>query len=810
MDQLAKCLDTLVEGGHLSRDQAQEAFKDVRRTIGKNADWSKLTPDEKAKALDVLKARSAEAKRSADLVAVQAVMLKEIHAAALAHPDGLQSGFLAHLTKDWSGKSKTVNVEYRASTIHALLDRAALDLFERYAPTRLGFKEDVPGLHAVVREVFGEDTGDAGAKAAAKAWGDTAEKARGWFNQAGGDTGKLDTWHLPQSHDQLRILKAGGDDYAKFLDEIGAEIFDRAGNPLRGLERATVLKDVFDTVSTGGMNKVAPGAAGAGKKLANKRGEARVLHFPNAKAWLDYHQRFGTGSLYSTFAGHLKSMSQDIALLEVLGPNPAATARWMKDMADKSAPGSGRMVERTYQAITGMSEQSHGWRRYVYAAMQGTRNMLRSAQMGSATLSAITDFATVKATTEWNGLEASKVLKWYTGQINPASPADRAFARRAGLVADATLKAMSSSRVVDEDLGKGWTGRFANATFELSGLNAHTNGLRSAFQMEFTAHLAESRGKAFADLEPALKAALERGGLDQAMWDAARHGPMLSHGRTKFMDPLELASRGNRAEREAGLRLHALVLQETDMAVPVPDARARAVMAAGTKGNTIVGELWRSVAMYRSYPVTVMMTHGYRAFNAASHGGMGTKRWVYGPALFLSMSSLGAAAVQFKQMAAGKDPRDMTEAKFWGQAVAQGGGLGILGDFFGAALSRTDKDLAGTLMGTGFGLVSDIANLTGRNAMAEAEGKPSNTVGDAIGFLQRYHPGSNLWWARTAVDRAIWSQLKLAADPSFPRALARMEAKAQKDFGQRFWWKPGQTTPDRAPSPSAAFGASGQ
>lgn len=272
-------------------------------------------------------------------------------------------------------------------------------------------------------------------------------------------------------------------------------------------------------------------------------------------------------------------------------------------------PAAGRAIARTWMALSGSSEVvTSGWRRALYGTLQNTRNLLRSAQMGSAVLSAVSDLATVKATADWNALSATGVLRHYLGQLNPADAAHRDFARRAGLIADATMAAMNSARVVDEDMGRGFTGKLARATFALSGLDAHTTGLRSAFQMEFMATLAEQAGKTLDELDPALQRALQRGGIDARMWDAARTGPMLDHGGVRMLDPLELANDG--ATREAGLRLHSLILQETDMAVPVPDARMRGMMTLGTTGNTLAGELVRSLGMYRSFPVTVIKISG--------------------------------------------------------------------------------------------------------------------------------------------------------------------------------------------------------
>lgn len=809
LSKLAKCLGDLVDDGHLSHQDAEEAMADARRRARKLGETRALSAAEAEAALAAVKEKAAIAQRNEYLTALQAKKMVEVEDGMRSHPEGLVHGAQAFLTKDWTGKAGHTNVEYRASAIMSVLDRSALDLFERYAPKLAGWKEQTAGLRLVLRELFGEDTGDTGAKAAAKAWGEVSEKARRWFNDAGGDIGKLENWHLPQSHAMERIRQAGEEAWVRFVDDHGVQVMGRNGEMLTGLERRTALKAVYETVSTGGLNKVAPGAGGAGKKLANQRAESRVLHFPDADAWLAYHQEFGNGSLFGTFAGHLSGMAKDIAALEILGPNPAAMVRAMGDIAERGEPGSRRSIEKTWAALQGSSEVATGWRKYLYAGMQSTRNLLRAAQMGSAVIpAAMGDLAQTKMAAAFNGLETTGVLSRYLGQLNPADAGDRAFARRHGLVAEATLKALGNSRVVDDDMAKGFTARLANTTFELSGMNAHTHGLRAAFGMEAMATLAEQSGKRLADLDGPLRAMLERGGITEAKWDVLRKGPMAEYKGSRFMDPLELAASGNRHEREAGLDLAALIKQETDYAVPEPDARVRGMASLGTKGNTLAGELWRTVSMYRSFPVTVTLYSAYRALHAHGQGGWTNTKVGYGLGLLGISTATAALAIQMKQVVAGRDPRDMKDWKFWAGAVAAADGVGILGDFFHAALSRTDKDLTATLAGTGYGLVSDVLNLTTRNAMAEAEGKPSNTVGDAIAFLGRYQPGSNIWWARAGIQHLFWQRLQLMADPAAPRAFARMEARAAKDYHQSFWWRPGEALPARAPNLTAAFGES--
>ena len=71
-------------------------------------------------------------------------------------------------------------------------------------------------------------------------------------------------------------------------------------------------------------------------------------------------------------------------------------------------------------------------------------------------------------------------------------------------------------------------------------------------------------------------------------------------------------------------------------------------------------------------------------------------------------------------------------------------------------------------------------------------------------FLRSNTPGSSLWYSRLAMDRLIWDQLQELADPEYRRAFKRTEDRARKDYGQDYWWRPGQAAPQRAPDPGAA------
>ncbi len=56
------------------------------------------------------------------------------------------------------------------------------------------------------------------------------------------------------------------------------------------------------------------------------------------------------------------------------------------------------------------------------------------------------------------------------------------------------------------------------------------------------------------------------------------------------------------------------------------------------------------------------------------------------------------------------------------------------------------------------------------------------------------------------MERLIFDELEAAIDPKASRSFRMIEQRARRDYGQRFWWRPGQPAPQRAPDLGAATG----
>ena len=87
--------------------------------------------------------------------------------------------------------------------------------------------------------------------------------------------------------------------------------------------------------------------------------------------------------------------------MEILGPNPTSTINYIKETINKEAAISGdpklrdkartqvKQIEVLYNAVTGRANAPVSG--FIANTFAGLRSLLQSAQLGAATLSAVTD-----------------------------------------------------------------------------------------------------------------------------------------------------------------------------------------------------------------------------------------------------------------------------------------------------------------------------------------------------------------------------------------------------------------------------------
>lgn len=810
------CVEAAVKAGRLSRDQAEDLYTRQRDAEGRFVLDMQHSPESAARLSEEMGIE--RAKQDVRLrkyqAALQAIRNSENTNRILSYQHGPTLGVRTLLARDSRGVAEWGNVETAARGIlgqaHAVMAEGISKLRTRW----LGFARDQKLLRNAVREAFGEGTGDEAAKAFARSWGEAAEALRQRFNRAGGAIPRRADWGLPQTHDSVRVGKASRAEWVDFVKErldIERMTDLETGSAFTPDSLEVVLQGVYETIRTNGVSDLVPGAAAGGRKLANRRQDARFLVFKNADAWLEYQERFGSDNLFGTMMDHLRGMSRDVALLETMGPNPTASFRYLQDVATQreQAPVSRQVNEAVFRLVNGTGDAN---RSPMLATVFGAvRTWNVASSLGAAALSAVSDLSFIRATAKWNGLPVMRTLGRYFSQLNPANEADRILATRIGITAFGWTDAYSNvGRFVDLEGAAGgkWAkvahagGKFSEAVLRASGLNAMTDAGRRAFAMEFSANLAEGFGKQLEDLPKPLRASLIEHGMRAQDWADLSKTPLTEHKGAKFFTVDQLMERQDlplsRRQELAGI-IQGAINEELVYAVPEPDALPRVITTGGgAQRGTIWGEVSRTVMQFKSFPIAVLSLHMQRMLHArAARGGAGAA--AYAANVIIGTTVMGMAALQLKLISRGKDPRSLEDPKAWGAAFIQGGGAGIFGDFLFQDVNRFGQGLTATALGPSAGLVDEAARTSWGNVQQLMAGEDTNLAADVVKFSQRYTPGGSLWYTRLVLEREVFDQLALAADPSGARRRFNRTERRARDQGTDFWWRPGSTAPERAP-----------
>lgn len=797
---IENCLSRLVQAKRISQKQADDAIALHQGIQGRLYPNMGPASAEAASALEAARVMVQAAQERKLMAAKMAIRQTEIRQRMEMHSKGKVAGLYTALTRDIWDDSRLpdrINVESHGEAITKELMKRAYRLVEAYGSKLAGLVQDTTSVWNVVDELYGVDTGDEVAKAAASGWKDAVSYAVDRVKREGRPLSVLEDWRLPQSWDTTRVRQFS---QAEFVGDLmrefetgGMRVIDSAGYgeaPVAAVPGiiANAYRDI-----TLGMGQ------GNGGGFAS---QLRVFRFDNPETYKRLMKKYGAGDggLHKMLVGHLSSMAREIAFTEVLGPNYDSTFKKLMteareyDIARRLSEtklqkvknmvvrpiNSPASLERAYKYMTGqLSVVESDLMAGLFGAL---RNIQTGARLGSAVVSAIPgDSVTTTLAANANGVPAAAVLA-RTAKDLVGDKESEAIARQLNLTAHAVMdSALGAKRFEDDIIGPNITGRIAETVIRAQGLQAWTEGLKRSFSMEFMGLAARQAEHRFDGLDPAFRGFLERYGFTAEQWDTLRTTPQLEHDGARFFDVSAVE------DRRLGDRLMSAILDERQFAVIEPNARIKAITTGGLPRGTLWGELARSTMMFKSFSMSIMATHMLRA---ATQGTIGQRATRLG-AFFLLSTIGGAVTAQMQTILAGKDPQPMDTPQFWGQAVIRGGGLGIYGDLVYSGRTRGGEGVSELLGGPVLGGIF--------SALGYAAGGEKLTGKGLAQYVKGWMPGSTLWYARAAVDRLLFDQIQMLVDPNYRQSFARFERRIKKDFGQSFWWAPGDALPERAP-----------
>lgn len=740
-------------------------------------------------------------------------------------------------------RSGLQSVEALQRGIFQNASRELRPILEFIGSKSLGMVEASENAALFVRELYGEATGNAQAKAAAAAWIKMTDAMRERFNRGGGDIGKLENWLMPQGwstralvnawkfhpeaatapasaraamarevwvNDQMRVA-----DRAKYIDY-------ETGIPMDDAQLRHHLDETAKTIITETQGADPAKTVGTSGSIANRGAAHRQIHIKDADGWLEMSQKYGASPVQSSLITHIKSTSSNIALVEKLGPNSKRTIDFLLAIGEQEARDTGSAAVKSkesaeswiakemwrYIAQQDMAIQPRG----LANVLAGWRN-LNVMKLAGALISNLADLVAMHNQAAWTGQSNAALFMQQLSQYSPKNAQQKHLMENAGLMAE-----MMNDRIyrhMRDVIDSGWTGAVSDVVMRAS-LLPKFNDLNT---QAYAANLSNTLGRIvkdvpdFGKLEGFDRAFFEGQGFTPDDFALLKQAPADNGGMfaTTMLTANSVAKIPNKAitnllgnvdpaayRQELTEKLLGAIHSEAAMGVLQPSVKSKAAMALGTTRGTLGGELVASMMQFKSFPLSVLWQNVQRmqAFDGAGQVGYAVA--------FLSAATIGGGiVVQIKELMAGKNPRDMTDPSFAVKAMTQGGGLGIYGDLL--FNSPTTGDIMKMALGPTMTDIGDTMNVLTKPIRRVVDGKELDAdmfARDTVRMIKSKIPGATLWYTRALIDHAFLNDVQESLSPGY---LSRMENRAARQYNQSYWWSPHDGLPQRAPDISEAW-----
>jgi len=791
-----------------------------------------------------------------------------------AKMDDQESGstFMSNLISPaFKANSSEVNIDMRKQSIYNLLN-SDLGEMNKAISTRLSKKLN-PFAKTAYDQKAQDDLIDAiidpnanvdpEYKAMAAQWNKANKQALEMHRAAGGDMKEINTdgGYLPQTHDESRMqqlpdgytptskkgtdsrliedAKVSKDRWINFTKKnIDYDKMNLTHKSAKEIEE--ILSEVYETITSGGLNKVKKALANKIKNLkkyeemlkandpdaalfkkemgiedgesaadyyrdfttqpmtANQRQAHRELHF-TAPGYKSYQKMYGKPDVYKTISDYLEGMSMDIASMQVMGPNPAKTFTKLKEKAaiEGKETGSQGHLKGMFDVATGATDSSKAAtdaEQQLESFWGGFRSIGVAADLGGAVISSLTDPIFTASTKAHLQMGTTSYFKTFTNEIynaarliaNSLNKTEREiYAQRLGITNDMFMADIRNNRF-SEGGGSKKLQKIADTVLRASGLTAMTNARRTTFGLELNAFMADHVGKSLDSFEFG-KQLKETYGITDSDWKRVTSKYLTPASEGKYLD----ITRMYMDEPEISLRLLDIINQETNYAVIMPDSRVRSITTGGGQAKgTIKGEAARTMLMYKSFPISVMTTHLGRFLGMGST----SSKVKYGANILVMGTMAGMGVVQLKEMMKGREPIPVDDMDQMGNLALKGflqsGGLGIIGDLIFSDATRYGGGMVSSVIGKVGQPLEDLDKL--KKLYQKDDTNAQDIASELFDISSKYVPGRNLWYTRLIYERAIKDQMQKLIDPDYDKKLRKHMRKLNKETGQGYWAPPGE------------------
>jgi hypothetical protein len=660
----------------------------------------------------------------------------------------------------------------------------------------------------ITDEGHGRATGNKAAEQAAQIIAKTQEAARHMLNGRGAFIKKMPGWIARQSHDMVAIGAAGKERWkAAILPRLDERTFDGVK------DRDAFLDHAWNGIVTGIHGKGTGGDWLGGfsgySNRAKKVSQERVLHFKSADDWNAYNEQFGAQTVLEAVAGGIRSAARNAALMDIWGTNPEAAFRADVDQLKRRKNISDAQIKKLsdwridaeFRQVNGTANAEGRPDRARFHA--NIRAWITMSKLGGVTLSAVPDIGIQASSLRHNGVSYFDGLaNGFESIMRGKSAGDQ---REIADLVNAGTQGITGSVFdrlgVNEAVGGKMT-RAMRLFFKANLLEWWTDAMKTGVGLMLSKNLAGFQAKGFGQLPQLLQTNLRRYRIGEREWELLRGlDTKLAKGEKyltadavddisddviKAWAGVEKLGSVKRAREDLKVRLNTYYANEIRTAMTEPGARERAIQTFGTSAGTPIGVAVRYLMQFKTFGITFASRHIAREF---LRSGQLDKTGL--AALILGTTTLGYVSMTAKEWVKGKNPRKVEDmgdaASVVGAAMAQGGGLGIYGDFLFGEYNRFGGGLFGTLGGPAVGTAEDLARLYADTKDWATGKKKTDPAAKAFNLVKDNTPFLNLFYARMGLDHLILFKVQEAMNPGY---LKRMESRVKQDNNQSFWLAP--------------------
>ncbi|MEG3619620.1 hypothetical protein V5T82_14225 [Magnetovibrio sp. PR-2] len=719
------------------------------------------------------------------------------------------------------------NVTYRSEAVHKYLHSHFDANIAQYAPslvrTLKQAKRKVTGTPLaeekdIADALYGKTDNEA-AHAVVSSWRDAVEEANRLYRKAGGALPNMKDWDLPHVWDNERVRQSSFDDFYNTvrpkLDDAKMKSIMEHGKGSAVLdfdkEIRVFLEEVKNSIDTHGLNKHRDfGAYKTKTKFANKYDTTRFLHFKEGE-WVNVNNKFGQHDIFTSMQLHLRNIANDIALMEILGPDIEAGFRHSKDVAEHFIKQSSdnktvnakvdnlKYLDAFHAHATGMG--SIPTNSTIAKGASTWRQLITSAWLGSAVIPAVGgDLLTNTMTAHFNGAPITKQLKQYVEYIAKSEDAMEDAADM-GLLGDMFSGSnLAALRMADQIMDSNSVAMLGDASLRATGLSLVTEAGRTTTAAAIHLNLGNKAKLNFADLDSATRSFLERYGLDSDAWDKVRtHGIADYHGRKMFNSKSLIdAARNNNDDSlyDIAIALEQGIVTERSFGTITSSPRTEARLLGESSAGSVHGEGRRSFAMFKRFPITVIHTHLARY--VASNQINWKKRSSYLGVFAVALTLNGMVAEQLNHIANGREPVEW-DSNLLMKGAVRGGAMGIVADAIGKVHNgrRTldSADIMSFVLGPMVSQPVELGRSLFAPAFSDKDNKAGQLAGNITNFAGRNTPFlSSAFYTKLLFRRLITEQLEMFFNPNASRRHSKTVKRNRKE-GRKFWWKPGQAKP---------------